>query len=1086
MPAVFQIDLGRHLQELKPLFLERISQDVKTRAAYNETVAESYWRTPVDERESAERLDHLLNYAKLASDRVIDTTIDGVPVLLITQTKFVRDGVLDDHGLSAEALGIVAVVGNNPKNGTPFVLTYKGPEAHRHGSLSPDGPFFVTSQTDDDLTAQIETQLHLDPLWEVFKSTPEVNSIIPVELNYALKTKLKDKKTRFSVYHPDAALKSFFAGRIQSQSQSVKDNFPIKTGNSHIPYLDLANRLTQWADKKEDPLAGFYKNKSLVFNVDNLTGTDGLLKTVLGFAENTGYSRTYTEFPDQVKDLLDASNSDKELFHKAIYDEIERRRYPHLFGVELNPLGVPDARIDEVLYPAEISSFIASGANADVKKYRTQFVNMIYNALYGDLDIAKRTLSAHDVDSGFTLSLFKHLLLDVDLEGRKGGLLRIIDDGLDPRERISKIAGLQRMSKAEFSRAMMYLGRDGIINRTNPGNVYNNVFRSYAKNSFEDAFHLAKLPPEWICEGGDESRLFLFEHNKFIVDIDMDDETGDIHKKRREAEKLAKIVFSFLCNAGLARDQAQLNGDKDAEREISQKFAWLSKRGPEKTVMDTLFALDKSYKIIATFNDYPKLLEQMLTAITLRTIKDSPFDDIDSLASINEDYSLEIETGNVTNAFFEHFRNENEDAPDYYDEELEEWVQDEPVDPAEVYDEFSAPDADSVKSWLLDKQYSFKEVLELNEILHKEHGKLIKEVNTYSDKDYHWNPLVDIPHTWGESSEHMTVLPITSRLDLLEEGSMMSHCVFSYLPACLSGDSMIFSIRDPLGERVATLELNKDGDGEDELPLFKIGQCFAKNNTQAPQSAWAAAESFIQQLNDREIQFNPDIKMDEDSNLLFDNAAEHPVTEGDLFTAIPYGSDAAYLLHEKVSMFLPKGKSVDQYFLDKGGCFTAIYSISQYRKDREQLSELSLSTGLSTKDLLSIKSQFSINNVVGLSRQIEALTEAHQNIVAQRDSLIKQGLTEAQTYSQMEFVPLPLLPSWGNYTKESRFMTSHIIHEHLESFKNSDWSLDSFLKSCPFATTSTKVLQERMNDTQSLRLDKPETPALDTQRGRRP
>lgn len=51
------------------------------------------------------------------------------------------------------------------------------------------------------------------------------------------------------------------------------------------------------------------------------------------------------------------------------------------------------------------------------------------------------------------------------------------------------------------------------------------------------------------------------------------------------------------------------------------------------------------------------------------------------------------------------------------------------------------------------------------------------------------------------------VIPITSSWALRHEGRVMNHCVGSYEKLCRDGFIRVFSIRDLLGNRVATLSL---------------------------------------------------------------------------------------------------------------------------------------------------------------------------------------------------------------------------------------------------------------------------------------
>ena len=51
------------------------------------------------------------------------------------------------------------------------------------------------------------------------------------------------------------------------------------------------------------------------------------------------------------------------------------------------------------------------------------------------------------------------------------------------------------------------------------------------------------------------------------------------------------------------------------------------------------------------------------------------------------------------------------------------------------------------------------------------------------------------------------MIPLTSSWALREEGRVMHHCVGGYVEMCAKGRARVFSIRDLLGHRVATLSL---------------------------------------------------------------------------------------------------------------------------------------------------------------------------------------------------------------------------------------------------------------------------------------
>jgi hypothetical protein len=67
--------------------------------------------------------------------------------------------------------------------------------------------------------------------------------------------------------------------------------------------------------------------------------------------------------------------------------------------------------------------------------------------------------------------------------------------------------------------------------------------------------------------------------------------------------------------------------------------------------------------------------------------------------------------------------------------------------------------------------------------------------------------------------------PLLSTKELVSEGWHMQHCVATYDAQCAKGLYQVFSIRDLLGKRLATLGLAYGGCG------WKVHQCLGKGNT---------------------------------------------------------------------------------------------------------------------------------------------------------------------------------------------------------------------------------------------------------------
>lgn len=58
---------------------------------------------------------------------------------------------------------------------------------------------------------------------------------------------------------------------------------------------------------------------------------------------------------------------------------------------------------------------------------------------------------------------------------------------------------------------------------------------------------------------------------------------------------------------------------------------------------------------------------------------------------------------------------------------------------------------------------------------------------------------------------HYKIIELKSGLELMTEGRLLSHCVFSYTRACKSGDIYIFSLRNNQNNPILTIEVTKQG-----------------------------------------------------------------------------------------------------------------------------------------------------------------------------------------------------------------------------------------------------------------------------------
>ena len=90
-----------------------------------------------------------------------------------------------------------------------------------------------------------------------------------------------------------------------------------------------------------------------------------------------------------------------------------------------------------------------------------------------------------------------------------------------------------------------------------------------------------------------------------------------------------------------------------------------------------------------------------------------------------------------------------------------------------------------------------------------------------------------------------TMLELGDESSLIDEGATMGHCVGTFSAQCLSGDSVIVSVRDENGNPVSTAELHVD----DSARQVKLGQHCARQNAPPPPECQATVERLVRLLN---------------------------------------------------------------------------------------------------------------------------------------------------------------------------------------------------------------------------------------------
>lgn len=237
---------------------------------------------------------------------------------------------------------------------------------------------------------------------------------------------------------------------------------------------------------------------------------------------------------------------------------------------------------------------------------------------------------------------------------------------------------------------------------------------------------------------------------------------------------------------------------------------------------------------------------------------------------------------------------------------------------------------------------NFKEILEKNEKWHHSASAFSKEVNQLDkSNNLSWVGLINEPHIL---SEDYYIESISNRIDLLNEGTSMSHCVFSYFGACMSGESTILSVKSMDGEREATVELVYELD--DDERVFEVNQCFGYENQRVSEELNGLVETFVESINQGRISVNPELGGDEDGlEDILSLVEDDPLNKGYLIKEAPYNTAAAHLTYFNLESMLPKGTDVSSLV---GGIMGEL-GMQLFFTENDFIDEIRLIEGLSAK-----------------------------------------------------------------------------------------------------------------------------------------
>lgn len=607
-------------------------------------------------------------------------------------------------------------------------------------------------------------------------------------------------------------------------------------------------------------------------------------------------------------------------------------------------------------YGEAVTNYIAESASEDIAKYRFQFVNQCFDMMHNGSPIADGLVA----DAGERISYL--------IVGEQNVKYQLeIDEGRFPAKGIAEHCGFPNITKGQFKRAMRIYSEFSASWYDSPVSSLN--FHKFVPS---DAFAMSKIPSEWFRWDNDIGDVYVQENAFRLQGLSGSSAVEAVNKGM-------ELFVPYLKNTAVELDKLHgIIGSKEtspedkrsaklASKEISKKWAWLA--SADDSLPAKIKKLDDKYKITASYKDYGPLLNDLFKSVLMRTLYDHDVNFEDAFVFDEDGMVLDIEESEVQIAYFADI-NENRDNDPFYDDELEQYIDAEPVAAEEYMSALSVPDERDLKSLVSKREVDFRVPVKLNDDLHKAHGEFLKEANQGADFNIEWPPLLDEPLDMGE----FTLNSIDNRLDLLSEGTMMGHCVFSYLNACIAGESIILSARSNInGERVATIELSHDEDNDGNIVL-EIEQCYGPGNSrnEAVDRVEELLSILVESMNNGEVQTNVQAIVDNEELRcdIVDRVSDDPMENGSIVCSVPYISDGAYLAYYTFNKFTPDAMSIES-LMSSNSTLESIYESSQFKKDIALIEDYGKEFGMLPVEVVRYKTKHNITHLAQLPVRLQ-------------------------------------------------------------------------------------------------------------------
>ncbi len=673
-------------------------------------------------------------------------------------------------------------------------------------------------------------------------------------------------------------------------------------------------------------------------------------------------------------------------------DTMSNERQKELLGNEAS--SVPFSGEKAWMYPDVIKNYIANGGTDLIRQYRREFVEISYQFLIGGAQAESEQNDFKMPDFDLMSRLIKMVespgKLDYLNTPRVNEIMDTIDAGRYPSKEIASLHGCPNVSKKQFKRALSLWGEAKTLSI---GSGWNDLADASTPPALEAAFAYAKLPPQWLVWDKDQVPDLFFAQNVKLKDAPLDVWKRTLPFLKRAGQTLDKLDGKIRADKALLLSpdtenkteiKSRLSGYVRDQKALASQWSWLSEK--DKPMLEKIIHFDEKYKVKASFHDYGEMLMNLVDTCVMRSIVDSEeLESKDNIVSLDEDnMSVDIDEEELSRQYINHLDSEHaiqdHEPPEDWDEE--EYGDYDPEYPSMYTDSLYLPGSMQVGRLTSENQSSFKKMAELNHEMHKSYNVFLREANSTSDENISWTPIVDEPFMLNDQFE---ARPISDRLDLLEEGQAMGHCVFSYISKCLAGDSVIISVRDkngsdPENNRVATIELTpiepEYNEHDSNAFGYEIEQCYGPGNTSSGyvSEIEELVESWLEKVAKGEVPTNGEkiTQSGEAAGDLIERVEKDPLEEGGLLKQIPYNSDGAYMAYFQFDKFTPQGCSVEDVVSDNDTAYQFFVGSGFYR-DVLAIKELSRKWDVPAMDVVRYKTRHDISEVDKIGPHKEAL-----------------------------------------------------------------------------------------------------------------